>query len=383
MKKDQLSRLAAIVCAISGASAFASAEDIELGVIGPFTGPVATYGRDLSNGLVLAVDEINASGGIGGRKITLLMGDDRASPKEAASLTQSYVSNPKVLAMIGGVTSTATFGAVPVAQKGKLPFLITLASHPDLTKEGDYIFRNSITMEQEGPALGRLVTTCLGAKSIAMMYINNDLGVSMTKEFKKALAQDGVKVLAEESYDPGENIDYSAKLAKMKAANADVIWFGSQSNDLALILKQAQRVNLGDKPLLASSNANAVGLTDVAGAAANNVYLHAPFTTATPDPKVRAFTAKFEQKYKVTPGPVSAQAYEGMYILAQEIQRGGFKRDGLQKALLTMKPYQGLGSMISFDPKTRETKGKVYTPLVVKDKQFLLWQDCQAKLAKK
>lgn len=361
----------------------ALAQNVEIGLIAPLSGPAATYGKDILNGVGLAVEEINAAGGIGGRQITLLQGDDRGSPKDAANVTQSFVSNAKVLAMIGGATSTATFGAVPVAQKGKLPFMITLASHPDLTKEGDYIFRNSVTQEQEGPALAKLVSTCLNAKTVGIMQLNNDWGLSMTKEFKKALVPLNIKVVAEESYDPGENIDYSAKLGKMKAANPDIIWFGSQYNDLALLLKQVQRLNFGDKPLVASSGVNSTGLIDVAGEAADNVYLHSPFSAVAPDPKVKAFAAKFQQKYKQAPNVFSSQAYEGMYILAREIQRGGYTREGLQKALMTMPPYSGFGGALVFDPKTREAQGKAFTPLVVKDKSFTLWSDCQAKLAVK
>lgn len=360
----------------------AKAQNIEIGLVAPLSGPAASYGKDILNGVSLALEEINAAGGVAGRKLVLVEGDDRGSPKDAANVTQSFVSNPRMLAMIGGATSTATFGAVPIAQKGKLPFIITLASHPDLTKEGDYIFRNSITQEQEGPALGKLVSSCLNAKTVGIIHLNNDWGLAMTKEFKKALQRLNIKVVAEESYDPGENIDYSAKLAKVKASNPDIFWFGSQYNDLALVLKQVQRLNFGNKPLVASAGADSTGLLDVAGPAANGVYLHSPFSPESPDPKVKAFTAKFQQKYKQTPNLFSSQAYEGMYILAREIPRGGFTREGLQKSLLNMPPYTILGGAIVFDPTTREAQGKAFTPLVVKNKAFTLWNDCQAKLAK-
>ena len=136
---------AVLVSLMLAASATAHAQDVHIGLVAPLTGPAASYGKDILNGTSLAIEEINAAGGIGGRKIVLNQGDDRGSPKDAANVSQSFVSDSKILAMIGGATSTATFGAVPVAQKGKLPFMITLASHPDLTKEGDYIFRNSTT----------------------------------------------------------------------------------------------------------------------------------------------------------------------------------------------------------------------------------------------
>jgi branched-chain amino acid transport system substrate-binding protein len=370
----------ALAAMVLGASV-ARAQDVEVGLIAPLTGPAASYGKDILNGASLAVEEINAGGGIGGRKLILVEGDDRGSPKDAANVTQAFVSDPKVVAMIGGATSTATFGAVPIAQKSKLPFIITLASHPDLTKEGDYIFRNSATQEAEGPALARLISSCLSAKSIGIIHLNNDWALAMTQELKKALAADGVKILIEESYDIGDNIDYASKLMKVKAADPDVIWFGSQYNDLALVLKQAQRVDLGKTPLVASSGDHSTGLIDVAGTAANGLYLHTLFFTDSNDQKVQTFVKKFQDKFRQQPNLFSSQAYDAMHILAREIRNGDYTREGLHQALLEMKPYDGVGGAITFDPKTREAQGKTFTPLVVKDKAFTAWRDCGAKLA--
>src|SRR3954470_2376718 len=288
----------AVLVSLMLAASAAQAQDIHIGLIAPLTGPAASYGKDILNGSSLAVDEINAAGGVGGRKIVLDQGDDRGSPKDATNVSQTFVSDPQVLAMIGGATSTATFGAVPVAQKGKLPFMITLASHPDLTKEGNYIFRNSTTQEAEGPALARLVTACLSAKTVGIVHLNNDWALAMTKEFRKGLDAKGVKVLIEESYDIGDNIDYASKLLKVKATNPDIIWFGSQYNDLALVLKQAQRVDLGKTPLVASAGDHSTGLTDVAGTAANGLYLHTLFSEDSNDPRVQSFVKKFQEKYK-------------------------------------------------------------------------------------
>jgi len=379
MNHRHLLASAAILC---GLAAPAHTQEVGVGFIAPLSGPAAAYGKDLLNGALLALEEINAAGGAGGRKLVLIQGDDRGSPKDAANVAQSFVSDPKVLAMIGGATSTATFGAVPVAQKGRLPFVITLASHPDLTKEGEYIFRNSTTQEQEGPALAKLVQACLGAKTVGILHLNNDWALSMTKEFKKGLQAAGIKVVAEESYDPGENIDYSAKLAKLKAANPDIIWFGSQYNDLAMVLRQAQRVDLGGKPLVGSAGVHATGLIDVAGAAANGLYLHTLFFPESPDPKVKAFAAKFTEKYKQAPNLFSSQAYDTMFIVAREIARGGYTREGLLKSLGSMQPFAGVGGAITFDPATREAQGKTFTPLLVKNGAFAYWAECSPKLSK-
>lgn len=356
----------------------AAAEEVHIGVLAPLSGPAASYGQDIINGIRLAAEEISAKGGIGGRKFVIDEGDDRGSPKDAANVAQKFVSDDRVVAMVGGATSTATFGAVPVAQRGKLPFLITLASHPDLTKEGNYIFRNSVTQETEGPALARLVKTCFDAKKIAVMHLNNDWAISMTDLFLKSLRPTGIEVAVKESYNPGENIDYGPKLAKVRAANADLIWFGAQYNDLALILKQAERMNLG-KPLVGSAGDHSTGLIKVAGSAADGLYLHTMFFPGDPDLRVQRFVKTFKEKFGQDPNIFSAQAYDGLFALAKAIETGRFERSAIRDALEKV-VHDGVSGRIAFNPQTREVAEKTFIPLVVKNGEFTLWSDCAAKL---
>jgi branched-chain amino acid transport system substrate-binding protein len=356
----------------------AAAEEVHIGVLAPLSGPAASYGQDIINGIRLAAEEISAKGGIGGRKFVIDEGDDRGSPKDAANVAQKFVSDDRVVAMVGGATSTATFGAVPVAQRGKLPFLITLASHPDLTKEGNYIFRNSVTQETEGPALARLVRTCFDAKKIAVMHLNNDWAISMTDLFLKSLRPTGIEVAVKESYNPGENIDYGPKLAKVRAANTDLIWFGAQYNDLALILKQAERMNLG-KPLVGSAGDHSTGLIKVAGSAADGLYLHTMFFPGDPDLRVQRFVKTFKEKFGQDPNIFSVQAYDGLFALAKAIETGRFERSAIRDALEKV-VHDGVSGRIAFNPQTREVAEKTFIPLVVKNGEFTLWSDCAAKL---
>ena len=357
-----------------------AAQDVSVGVVAPLTGPAASYGADILNGLLLAVDDINAKGGIGGRKVVLEKGDDRGSPQDAANVTQKFASDSNVVALIGGATSTATFGAVPVAQKAKIPFLITLASHPDLTKEGNYIFRNSTTQEAEGPALAKLISVCLAAKTVGVMHLNNDWAIEMTKQFKKALGTTPVKITVEESYNPGQNIDYASKLAKVKATNPSIIWFGSQYDDLALILKQAQQMDLGSIPLVGSAGDHTTGLIKVTGSAANGLYLHTLFFDESSDPAVKHFIDSFKKRFNSAPNLFSAQAYEGMLMLAEAIKMGNYTRDGTRNSLTKIKDFPGVTGKLSIDPKTREMSGKRFVPLVVKNEKFTYWADCDHKL---
>jgi len=370
---------AAVLCALAGTPA--RAEDLNIGVLAPLSGPTAAYGADIMNGITLAADELNAKGGVDGRKVVVVPGDDHGSPKDAANVTQKFVSDDKIPVMIGGATSTTTFGAVPVAQKGGLPFLITLASHPDLTKEGNFIFRNSSTQEQEGPAMARLVHICLAPKTVAIMSLNNDWAIEMTRQFKKALAPTGVKIVAEESYNPGENVDYASKLAKVKAANPDVIWFASQYDDLALVLKQAQRMDMGKTPLVGSAGDHTTGLIKVAGSAADGLYLHTLFLEEASTPRVKAFIDAFRAKFNAAPNLFSAQAYEGLKMAVAAAKKGNFTRTGTRDALAATKDFEGVTGNIGFDPQTREATGKKFIPIMVKDGKFAPWPDCETKLA--
>jgi branched-chain amino acid transport system substrate-binding protein len=380
MKRTNLvTSLFVVALAVAGVNSLA-AQEVRIGMVAPLSGPAASYGTDILNGLLLAVDDLNAKGGIEGRKLMLEQGDDRGSPKDAANVTQKFASDDKIVALIGGATSTATFGAVPVAQKAGIPFLITLASHPDLTKEGSFIFRNSTTQEAEGPALAKLVSVCLGAKTIGVMNLNNDWAIEMTHQFKKALANTPASIVIDETYNPGDNIDYASKLAKVRATKPDIIWFGSQYNDLALILKQAQQMDLGSLPLVASAGDHTTGLVKVAGSAANNLYLHTLFFEETQDPAAKSFIDAFKKRFNAAPNLFSAQAYEGMLMLAQAVKTGNFTREGTRDALTKMKNFPGVTGDLSIDPNTREMSGKRFTPLVVKDGKFTYWADCDQKI---
>jgi branched-chain amino acid transport system substrate-binding protein len=362
-----------------GVTGIASAQDVHVGFVAPLTGSMAAIGRDALNGVRMAAEEINRRGGIAGRKVVIVEGDDRGTAKDAANVTQLFVQDSSIVAMTGGVPSTATFGAVSVAQRGKLPFVIVVASHPDLTKQGDYIFRNSITQDMEGPALARLLTSCLNPKKIAVMHINNDWGMAMTASFLSALKATGISVVVDESYNPGDSIDYTPKLAKIRAADPDLIWFGSQYNDLGLILKQAHRMDFGNKPFVGSAGAHSSGLFSIAGPAANGLYLHTMFLADDLDPRVQNFVRAYKETHGKEPDYFSAQSYDSMLILGAAIEAGQFDRTKIKHALENVS-VEGVLGKVAFDPGTHEAKDKKFIPVVVKDGKFTRWSECSDKM---
>jgi branched-chain amino acid transport system substrate-binding protein len=166
----------------------------------------------------------------------------------------------------------------------------------------------------------------------------------------------------------------------VKATNPSVIWFGSQYNDLALILKQAQQMDLGSIPLVASAGDHTTGLLKVAGSAANGLYLHTLFFEESADPAVKKFIDSFKKRFDSAPNLFSAQAYEGMLMLAEAIKLGNYTRQGTRDSLTKIKGFPGVTGKLTIDAKTREMSGKHFIPLVVKNDKFTYWADCDHKL---
>ena len=212
------------------------------------------------------------------------------------------------------------------------------------------------------------------------MYINNDFGLAMTDGFKASLAAANVRVVAQESYDPGESVDYSAKLAKVKAANPDVIWFGSQYNDLAMILKQAQRIGWMASRLSHRRRPIPPASSTSLATPRKTCICTLPSRRCRQTRRPRPSRRITRQSIRRRPAPHRRKPMKASISSAREAQRGGYTREGLQKALASMAPYAGPGGSIAFDPKTREAIGKTFTPLVVKGKSFALWDDCAKKL---
>ena len=227
LRLDSLLRsaiLATGLAALGAAPALAqpaSGEPVTIGVSGPLTGPNAQYGAQWKKGFDLALDEINAKGGVKGRPLQYVFEDSQADPRQTVAIAQKFVSDPKIVVEVGDFSSTASMAASPIYQRAGLVQFGFTNSHPNFTKGGDFIWSNSVSQADEQPRLAKYAAD-LGFKKVAVLYLNTDWGRASQKLFSQAAKGDGIDVVASEGYQPDEE-DFRSTLVRVRDAKPDAI----------------------------------------------------------------------------------------------------------------------------------------------------------------
>ncbi|MDR2391491.1 MAG: ABC transporter substrate-binding protein, partial [Planctomycetota bacterium] len=264
-----------------------AAAPIIFGVAGPLTGDNAEYGALWKRGFDIALDEINSSGGVNGRPIELVYEDTRSEPKQAANIAQKFVNDSSILAELGDFSTNATWAASPIYQRGGLIQLAFNPSHPELTKGGDYVFQVCPTQTDQAKALAVVTTDNLHAKRVAILYLNTDFGKAVRDQVAEQLGAKGVKVVADEGYQPTDK-DFKSQLTKVKSLEPDVIILGSYYTDAAIIMRQAR--DLGIKAIyIASSSVHSPALFAIGGDAVNGLITLSVFNFVNPTATQRNF----------------------------------------------------------------------------------------------
>jgi len=215
---------AAPAAATEAPAAAQSTEPIVFGMVAPMTGDAAEYGTQLERGVRLAVDEINAAGGINGRQVELDICDDKCDPYEASLCAQKMTANEKIFAVIGHVCSSCTLAAGPIYDKAGLTDMTVSSTNPEVTKKGwTHVFRTVANDGMQGPLIADLAFNKLGKSKVAIIYANNDYGKGLLDATQPAITKLGAEVVAVETFAPGVDKDFSAQLTKIAQAGADVL----------------------------------------------------------------------------------------------------------------------------------------------------------------
>ncbi|HID16176.1 MAG TPA: amino acid ABC transporter substrate-binding protein, partial [Candidatus Atribacteria bacterium] len=256
-------------------STYALAGELYFGLSAPLTGDYAQYGEVFKKGVELALEEFNEKGGFNGIKVKLIALDSKGDPKEAANIAQKFVMDKRIIAEIGDFTSTCCLAAAPIYQRAGLVQLSPTSSHPDFTKQGDYMFRNIITQEAEGPYIAKYAYEDLGKKSVAVVYIQNDWGIVAKDNFVKGFKELGGKVLLEQKFNPGTK-DYTNIITKIKARNPDIIYIAMMYTEAALFAKQMKKLGV-DIPLIGTGALYSPKLIELGGEAVEGLYCTSSF----------------------------------------------------------------------------------------------------------
>ena len=292
---------AATVVAFALVSGAAAQSTIKIGMVQPLTGAFAAAGTDVVNGAKIAVDEINAKGGVIGKKLELIIEDTKSNPTEAASVTEKLVVRDKVPVLMGASASTATLAVMPKLMEYKLPMLVETSSSSKITTAGNpYIFRIAPPSEVEAAVFAKIVNK-IGIKKADFLVVNNDWGRGTADEFTKVLKEKGISVGLVERMDQGAQ-DMNAQLAKLKGSGADTLFVTTAVEQLSLVLKQAAALGLNVRIITTGGSQNPDQLITNVGKAADGSWHLAFFRP--PGHRTR-------RRARQPPGPLSRNGTRG------------------------------------------------------------------------
>lgn len=338
-------------CLLTLAGTAAQAQAIKIANIVELSGAGATSGTNFKNGVELAVKEINAAGGILGKKIETTTSDTQSNPGVAKGLTQKAIDD-EVFAVFGPVFSGSILVSMAETRRAEIPNF-TGGEAASITKQGNpYIFRTSFTQDTAMPKVARYIASGLKAKTIALIYVNNDYGKGGRESLMKALDPLGVKVIADVSTDQGQ-IDFSAPVLKAKQSNADAIFVYTNEEESARALKELRKQGV-TKPIVGETTLVGQKVIELAGEAANGAVAHVGLTVDAPNPQMLKFKAKFYQDYKYITDHNGIKGYTGVYLLKAAIEKvGKLDRKAVAQALHGMKvsaaKYPGVIMDVSID----------------------------------
>ena len=341
-------------CAISATvTAAFSQNTIKIANIVELSGGGATAGTNFKNGIDLAVREINASGGILGKKIEMVTSDTTTNPGVALGLTKKAIDQD-VFAIFGPVFSGSIIVSMKESEKAGIPNW-TGGEAANITTQGNpFIFRTSFTQATAMPKVARYINQGAKSKNLAIIYVNNDFGKGGLEMIKKALAPTDTKIGAEISTDAGQ-VDFSAAVIKAKQANADAVFVYVNEDESARALRELRKQGW-TKPVIGETTLTGQKVIDLAGEAANGAVAHVGLTVDAPIPAVRAFKAKFERDYKYTSDHNGMKGYSGVYSLMAAIEKvGKLDRAAVAKAMhglqINTDKYPGILMNVQFDDK--------------------------------
>jgi branched-chain amino acid transport system substrate-binding protein len=284
------------------------------------SGGGASAGTNFDNGVKLAVKEINASGGILGRKVDLQSLDTQTNPGVAKALAQKAVDDGAYVVM-GPVFSGSIIVSMAETRKAEVTNF-TGGEAANITQQGNpYIFRTSFTQSTAMPKLARYIKDGLKAKSVAILYVNNDFGKGGRDVMIKALDAQGIKVAADISTDPGQ-VDFSGAVLKAKQSNADALFVYTNEEESARALRELRKQGY-DKPIVGETTLTGQKVIELAGDAANGAIAHVGLTVDAPQPAIKAFDDKFQKEYKYKSDHNGMKGYSAMYIIKALTEKNG------------------------------------------------------------
>ncbi len=335
--------------------------EILIGHYASMTGSEATFGQSTDNGIKLAVEELNASGGINGKKVRLITYDDKGDTREAGTAVTRLVTNDGVKAVLGEVASGLSLAGAPVCQQYGVPMISPSSTNPKVTEVGDKIFRICFIDPFQGSVCAKFAWESkeIHAKTAAILFDQSaPYAVGLAEEFEKAFVKLGGKIGTKQTYQGGDQ-DFSAQLTAIRGSSPEVVFIPGYYTDVGNISVQARKLNV-NVPLLGGDGWDSSKLAEIGGKSIEGCYYSNHYSHEDPNPRVQEFIAKYKAKHNVTADGLAALGYDAAKILFKAMKRAP-SLDGkdLAAALAATKDFEGVTGKISIDKNRNAVKPAV------------------------
>jgi branched-chain amino acid transport system substrate-binding protein len=337
----------------------ATAQAIRIGAVYPLTGGVSYDGITKLNGAKLAVEEINAKGGVLGRQIELLSEDGACNPAQSVASAEKLITQSKVVALLGAICSSATGAMGETIKKYKIPLVTGVSTAERLTEQNNpYFFRATTTTTLNGKAMGETLAKLAGGKRVAFIVTSDDWGRSAAQSYGDSLKARGIEVVATEFFDRNDT-DFAALLTKIRAAKPDAIFSTGGFQNAANVTKQARQMGLS-QVIIGEGAFTSEAYNKLVDPFTDNVFGIIEWVSAIDSAQNKKFIDDYKAKYKEVPTKFSVAGYQTVYIMAQAIQRAGSTDGDKIAAALKATDYNGLTGNYKFDDKGQAYNFNMY-----------------------
>ena len=334
-------------------------DTIKIGAFLSLTGATAAYGVSASNAIKLAADEVNRSGGIDGKQIELEIEDDRSNTQEVPNAVNHLIKDHKVQALLAEPVSTRAMVAAPIAQQNQIVMISSASVKPELTMQGDYIFRACFISSTEGDAIAKFAVDHLKAKRAAIILDDkNDYAVVLAGFFADSFKKRGGQIASEQKYEANAT-DLSAQLSAIKTAAPDIVFAPGFYTTAPLVAREVKKSGI-KATLIGSDGWDSPNLLETGNEPFEGVYLANHFWAGSDDPLVKKFVADYHAKYGVDPDALAATAYDAARMLFDAFKRAkSTESAAVRNALAQTKDFPGVTGKLTLDS-NRNAQAPVY-----------------------
>jgi branched-chain amino acid transport system substrate-binding protein len=347
----------------AAAPATPAGDTILIGHVASLTGDQATFGASTENGIRLAIEEVNARGGVKGKRVTLKTLDDQGKPEEAAVAATRLITQDKVTVLLGEVASSRSLAMAPIADANQVPQISPTSTNPRVTKDGDrtrpYVFRVCFIDPFQGTVMAKFARENLKLKRVAILRdVGNDYSVGLADYFKKKFEELGGTIVNDQSFKAGDQ-DFKAQLTTIKGKKPEMIYVPGYYTDVALVARQARELGI-KVPLGGGDGWDSAKLYEIAQGALDGSFFSNHYTDENPDPLIQNFVKKYKGKFGETPDSMAALGYDAAQVAFDAMARApDLSGPALRDAIAATKGFPGVGGTITIDADHNAVKSAV------------------------